>query len=129
MSDHARLLRDRLYTNALRINPVPIPQAPFINSAVNISGACQPPPMGLPFKGSTTTRATREGRIAPNRKAVIQYPEWRGNLLSTSANIIPQTPPHAEREKTAGTPKGGVAAIEKGPKGATPAAQSAASVN
>jgi hypothetical protein len=58
--------------SALRIRPVPIPQAPLTRKAVNSKGRCHPPPMGRPLSGNTTRRATMEGRIAPKKKATTQ---------------------------------------------------------
>ncbi|MGA7826113.1 MAG: hypothetical protein WCA04_00505 [Geobacteraceae bacterium] len=107
--------------NNLRKNAVPTPHAPFIRNAVTSKGTPQPPPMGRPLRGSTISNATSEGRIAPNRNAATQYHPWDGNLDSTNANTIPQTPPQNDKEKTAGTPNGLVATVAKGANGATPA--------
>src|SRR5919109_4325816 len=92
--------------SAIRIKPVPIPQAPLIKKAVNSRDGRQPPPMGWPLSGDTIKRATNVGRMAPKKNAVTQYPPPLGKRLSISPNKMPHTPPQNASEMTAGMPNG-----------------------
>jgi hypothetical protein len=65
-------MRDQRIDNPLRTSPVPMPHAPLIRNAVISKETCHPPPMARPLSGNTTSKATREGKIAPKRKATTQ---------------------------------------------------------
>jgi hypothetical protein len=43
---------------------VPRPHAPLTSSAVTTPEGAQPPPAGIPLRGSTTNQATTVGKIA-----------------------------------------------------------------
>jgi hypothetical protein len=89
------------------------------SSAPAISFGSKPPAMAIPLSGMTTNSATALGRSAPQMAAHIQRRlPW---CFCTSAHRIgPQTPPQNASDNTAGTPKGGTAAMFQAARGNTP---------